>query len=85
MPRLKSPKEYTIKYIDRSLSAYLLGHRWGQKPIHLNNMLGRIRNSGLTTKEIANLLREGKKWISDEESEEKYNQLIAESKKEGWI
>ena len=85
MPRLKSPKEYTIKYIEKSLFAYLLGHRWGQKPIHLNNMMGRIRKSGLSSREIANLLKEGKKWIEDKESKEKYSLLIAESKKEGWI
>jgi hypothetical protein len=86
MPRLRSPKEICIKYLDKSLAAYLLTHRWGQKPIHLNNIMGRIRNSGLTIEEIANLLREAKKnWILDKESEEKYNQLIAESKKEGWI
>lgn len=85
MPRLPSPKEYSIKYIDKSLSAYLTGHRWGQKPIHLNNILGRIRSSGLSVEEINSLLKEGRKWIFDKEGEERYNQLIIKSKEEGWI
>lgn len=46
-------------------------------------MVGRIRSSGLTKEEVKRLLAEAKKWIYDRAAEERYNQLLEESKRKG--
>jgi hypothetical protein len=85
MPGIKPINEIIIKYVDKSIGAFMCGHRWGQKPIHLNNIIGRIRSSGLPLIDIRRIIVDASKWIVDEISKEKYFQLINESEKEGWI